>query len=766
MQEASKLEVLKISEILPNRFQPRIKFDDESLNQLAASIARFGVIEPIVVRPIGQKYEIIAGERRFKASKLAGKSTIPAMILNLSDKDSEELALLENIQRKSLSPIEEAVSYKRILDSGYISRDELSRKIGKPQSLIFNKIKLLDLSDEVQSYLLNNKISERHARSLLKIDNLSDQVDMLHRIVKERLTVKATDREIDKLLEKNKGINNKKQDNKLKMSEDSDVTENLFDDERGSENMDIDKIMQEAKDINAPETNVSNEPAPDLMAPGNDVQNDSQANNSNNSQNVEVAEQGKFLKVVPQDNVQNENNNVVSSDSGVTFDNMFNTPATSIDKTLPVANSNESLSGDKDILSASAPFVEPFVKPAPELVTPIQNEVSTDKTVEPSASTPVSTMSENGQEPIHDVSTPIPSDLPNSSSVESNPATQPSVSPAMPELPFPGPVESVPAAQPSVSPAMPELPVSGPVESTPAAQPSVSPTMPELPFPGPVEPTPAAQPSVSPAMPELPFPGPVEPTPAAQPSVSPAMPELPFPGPVEPTPAAQPSVSPATPELPVPGPVESVPAAQPSVSPAMPELPGPVEPTPAAQPSVSPAMPELPFPGTVESVPAAQPSVSPAMPGLSFPGPVESVPAAQPSVSPAMPELPFPGPVEPMPTVSNPDSSAQSISDAVSDAFKKYNDNEISNNIPDVNIYNDNNIQPVSGGENVITDNNSLNSLDGNVVTESPNIPNFAKIVKMLRDCADEIQRNGYYVNVDEMDMDGKYKVIFTIDKE
>ena len=153
----TELRILNISDILPNRFQPRLKFEQDSLEQLAVSISKFGVIEPIVVRPVGKKFEIIAGERRYKASKLASKSTIPAIIINLSDKDSEELALLENVQRQSLNPIEEAVSYKRILDLGYITREELAKKIGKPQVLIFNKIKLLSLSDEVQSYLLNGR---------------------------------------------------------------------------------------------------------------------------------------------------------------------------------------------------------------------------------------------------------------------------------------------------------------------------------------------------------------------------------------------------------------------------------------------------------------------------------------------------------------------------------------------------------------------------------------------------------------------------------
>ncbi|MBR3198750.1 MAG: ParB/RepB/Spo0J family partition protein [Bacilli bacterium] len=248
MQENRELRELNISDVLPNRFQPRLKFEQDSLEQLAESISKFGVIEPVVVRPVGNKFEIVAGERRYKASKLASKSTIPAIIINLTDKESEELALLENVQRKALNPIEEAVSYKRILDAGYITREDLAKKIGKPQTEILNKIRLLKLSDEVQSYLLSNKISERHARSLLKISDLDEQTKMLHRIVNERLTVKQTDREI------------------RKMSENGTV-EVLSINERGNENMDIDKIMREAQDINSPESQNNN--MPDLMAAGN-----------------------------------------------------------------------------------------------------------------------------------------------------------------------------------------------------------------------------------------------------------------------------------------------------------------------------------------------------------------------------------------------------------------------------------------------------------------------------------------------------------------
>lgn len=247
MYESGKLAVINIDDIFPNRFQPRLKFDEEKLSELSDSIRKYGVIQPIVVRPVNGKYEIIAGERRYKASMMAGRTTIPAVIVNLSDRDSEEIALLENIQRQQLSPIEEAVSYKRILDMGYITQDELAKKLGKAQSTIANKVRLLNLDDEVQEALLENKISERHARSLLRLSDKADQVMMLHRIINERLTVKMTDNEIAKLKEeKNKQVNKQVQT-------DNNNIESLFgDEERGSNMMDIDKIMREAQDINAP----------------------------------------------------------------------------------------------------------------------------------------------------------------------------------------------------------------------------------------------------------------------------------------------------------------------------------------------------------------------------------------------------------------------------------------------------------------------------------------------------------------------------------
>ncbi len=199
-EKEKKVVEIKVEDILPNRFQPRIKFDEVAINDLSASIKEHGVIQPLVVRKIGDKFEIIAGERRYKASVMAGLETVPAIVTDLNDKDSAEVALIENVQRQNLTPIEEAVSYKKILDMGYLTQEQLADKLGKSQSSIANKLRLLNLDDDVQEALLNGQISERHARSLLKLTDPKKQVEMLDRIIDERLTVRRTDEEIDKML--------------------------------------------------------------------------------------------------------------------------------------------------------------------------------------------------------------------------------------------------------------------------------------------------------------------------------------------------------------------------------------------------------------------------------------------------------------------------------------------------------------------------------------------------------------------------------------
>ncbi len=200
MKDNRQVVVLNLDDILPNRFQPRIKFDEKAIVELSESIKEHGVIQPIIVRKIDDKFEIIAGERRYKASVMAGKTTIPAIVVDLNDKESSEIALIENVQRKDLTPIEEAISYRKIFDMGNITQEELAAKLGVSQSTIANKMRLLNLDDEVQDALLDEKISERHARSLLKLSKMSEQREMLKRIITERLTVRRTDEEIEKIL--------------------------------------------------------------------------------------------------------------------------------------------------------------------------------------------------------------------------------------------------------------------------------------------------------------------------------------------------------------------------------------------------------------------------------------------------------------------------------------------------------------------------------------------------------------------------------------
>lgn len=190
---------LSIDDIIPNRFQPREVFKDQALDELALSIKEHGVIQPIIVRPIvNNKYEIIAGERRYKASTIAGKTTIPAIVRNLDDKETSKQALLENIQRQDLTPIEEARTYQTILSLDNITQEELAKTMGKSQSAISNKLRLLTLPEEVQEALLNSEISERHARSLLTVQDVEKQKSLLNEIITKKIPVRILDEMIKK----------------------------------------------------------------------------------------------------------------------------------------------------------------------------------------------------------------------------------------------------------------------------------------------------------------------------------------------------------------------------------------------------------------------------------------------------------------------------------------------------------------------------------------------------------------------------------------
>lgn len=202
--EKDEVVQLYLDDIIPNRFQPREIFDERALKELAVSIREHGVIQPIIVRSVQNgKYEIIAGERRYKASALAGLTKIPAIIRNLDDKESSKVALLENLQRKNLNPIEEARTYQKILEIDQMTQEELAKTMGKSQSAVANKLRLLSLPDDIQKSLLKEQISERHARALINIPDSKKQKEMLKKIIDNKMSVRSVEEEIKRLYSKN-----------------------------------------------------------------------------------------------------------------------------------------------------------------------------------------------------------------------------------------------------------------------------------------------------------------------------------------------------------------------------------------------------------------------------------------------------------------------------------------------------------------------------------------------------------------------------------
>lgn len=188
---------LEISELRPNPYQPRKIFDEEALKELASSIKEHGVFQPIIVKPSIKGYEIIAGERRYRASKLAGKTTIPAIIREFSDEQMMEIALLENLQREDLSAIEEAYAYKSMIEKLNLTQEELSNKVGKSRSHITNILGLLRLPEDIQNMVAKNEISMGHARILSKIDSEEKIREAVSKIVDEKLSVRDTEDLLD-----------------------------------------------------------------------------------------------------------------------------------------------------------------------------------------------------------------------------------------------------------------------------------------------------------------------------------------------------------------------------------------------------------------------------------------------------------------------------------------------------------------------------------------------------------------------------------------
>jgi len=191
---------LSIAEIQPNPFQPRVYFDPAQLEELSNSIRQYGVLQPVIVRLVDGTYQLVSGERRFRASMLAGKETIPALLRQLDDREVAEMALIENLQREDLNYFEEAEGYARLIQEFQITQEEVARKMGKSQPTIANKLRLLHISERVRREISVDVITERHVRSLLKLKNEEQQLEVLNRIYKNNLNVRQTDELIENML--------------------------------------------------------------------------------------------------------------------------------------------------------------------------------------------------------------------------------------------------------------------------------------------------------------------------------------------------------------------------------------------------------------------------------------------------------------------------------------------------------------------------------------------------------------------------------------
>ena len=193
-EEKAGVQTMKINEVEPNRDQPRKNFDEDALLELSDSIKQFGVLQPLLVRKRKDYYEIIAGERRWRAAKLAGVKEVPVIVKEYTDQEILEIGLIENIQRENLNPIEEAIAFKRLLEEFNLKQDEVAERVSKSRTAVTNSMRLLKLSDKVQQMIIDDMISTGHARALLAIDDPELQYTLANKIFDEKLSVRETEK--------------------------------------------------------------------------------------------------------------------------------------------------------------------------------------------------------------------------------------------------------------------------------------------------------------------------------------------------------------------------------------------------------------------------------------------------------------------------------------------------------------------------------------------------------------------------------------------
>ncbi len=485
MQENNEIKYIDLVDIIPNRLQPRTEFDEDKLNELATSIKQYGIINPLLVRKVGNKYEIIAGERRFKAAKIVGLERVPVIISNMDERTSAEVAVIENIQRQDLSALEEARSYRKLLDQASITQEQLAAKMGKSQSTIANKMRLLNLCDEVQEALDNNQISERHARSLLQLKNIDDQRNALEKIIKERLTVKATENLIKEILQA-KTLNSEEETISTSLPP---TPDNFVNNIYGNDIVSIADLNK--KELEKENDNMNNEQNTQM---NNNMPNIGVTNQQPNDQVQQPAFGGRFFPSLEDSEVNvNLANPFAQQQPAQAQPMMANLVDTPTPQQPPVA-----------------PTIPSFVTDSTTV--PSSNTVSLDSLNKEPVMPTINPLQQNFESPI---SEPV-----------NNIVAEPIINPIASSAPTPGPIpesqpnplfgNNIPEPQPQPEPTIPNLPnmesnsfgtmtpnMETPVQPTMSTPEPTAPVVPETIIP---EPTVAPQPIVEPASPVTPDP--------------------------------------------------------------------------------------------------------------------------------------------------------------------------------------------------------------------------------------------------------------------
>lgn len=384
--EKDEVVQLYLDDIIPNRFQPREIFDERALKELAVSIREHGVIQPIIVRSVQNgKYEIIAGERRYKASALAGLTKIPAIIRNLDDKESSKVALLENLQRKNLNPIEEARTYQKILEIDQMTQEELAKTMGKSQSAVANKLRLLSLPDDIQKSLLKEQISERHARALINIPDSKKQKAMLKKIIDNKMSVRSVEEEIKRLYSKN---NDSTQARPELSNNEQIATTNAF--------VNSSPLMPTAE-LPADESNFGKvtiaPPEGEAMPTGKFINYGEIDKAREEEINNQIAEKPPAITSIDINDLKSNTNDISTPSGGSSLDNLLNiggqtsfiTPAEQIVKTestLEKENKSKDYFNNSDLSAFNIPQETSNISPMNNGMIPISNVTDENYTIE------------------------------------------------------------------------------------------------------------------------------------------------------------------------------------------------------------------------------------------------------------------------------------------------------------------------------------------------------------------------------------------------